>query len=110
MNNKPYSPNTTLYDYQRGEITFISTADKFYHRAPDEHILQLLGKSFRNDGVIKENLLVALNRYIMRRDETFNPNGSKSKRNRLIRFSPALQLLLNNNEELIKQLSKLYQP
>ena len=89
-----------IYDFQDGELCFISTNNREYHRPISYAVDQLLLRvALDKEGRLLESELIALNRWLMRRDKFIDFNHSRSKYGRKIMLTPALrQHIIGRNE------------
>ena len=85
-------PKYNIYDFQNGELCFISTDNREYHRPISYAVDQLLLRIALDDEErLLESELIALNRWLMRRDRFIDFNHSKSRVGRKITLTPALR-------------------
>ena len=90
------------YNYVNGELCFIAVATgRPYSRPLTDDVRDFLRGVHLNDGELPENELVALNRWIMRKDSQIDFEHSKSKQHRSIKIMPDwAKALWNTNKNL----------
>lgn len=87
-------PKYNTYDFEDGCLCFITTADRAFSRVMDADVKKLLREVHKNNFYIMEYKLVALNRWLMKKDDKLDFNCVKSKQNRLITLRPRLLVAL----------------
>lgn len=83
------------YDFKDGNVCFVTIHGDLHKRPLEQEIKNLLSTALSNDSTLLENELVALNRWCMHKDMTFDLHGFKSNNKRKIVLTKKMQNALH---------------
>lgn len=75
--------NEAIYDFSDGNIVLVAISGRIHHRRPTVAVWKFLRKVY-SKGNLQENELVALNRWIMGKDEEMDFENITSTQSRVI--------------------------
>lgn len=74
-----------------GEVFFITTSDNYHARALCAEVRAVFAKICSNNGHTEESDIVAINRWLMHKDERLNLAASKSRLMRTVKITEKLK-------------------
>lgn len=89
--------NTTVnptYTISGNKVFFLSMQNFVYEATLDKPLRKLLRKAIKNDYHLPENELVAMNRYIMKKDDKIDFNNVRSTMSRMVTIEGDINLLI----------------
>lgn len=87
--------NEAIYDFRDGDLILVAVSGAIHHRRPTVAVWKFLKRIYCN-GTLQENELVALNRWIMDKDEEMDFENVTSTKERTITMTdPLVQAILS---------------